>query len=110
MRFQAEVNVIGMKMGKGEVEGTSYDYTRVFVEQPLDTSRGEAVGSGVEAYQIGTSTVFAQFSKLPFPHKAVLDLELVTTGKTSKTVVHGYQPKAASAKPASAADGAQAAR
>jgi len=92
MRFKTTVKVIGMKKSVGEFEGTKYDNTRIFVEQALDSTKGDAVGCAVERYEIGTSTAFEQYSKLNFPHQAELEMEIVTTGKVSKTVVRSYQP------------------
>lgn len=92
MRFTTKATVRGMKRGKGDYEGIDYDYTRIFVDQALDASKGDAIGTATEAYQIGSHEAFAQFSKLPFPHEAELDMELVTSGKVSKTVCVGYRP------------------
>jgi len=100
MRFKTTVKVLGMKKSVGEYEGTKYDNTRIFIEQALDSSKGDAVGVAMERYEIGTSTSFDRFSKLPFPHEAELEMEIVTTGKVSKTVVHSYHPLTAGARPA----------
>lgn len=103
MKFTTKVKVIGMKRSVGEYEGVKYDNTRIYVEQALDASKGDAIGSAVERYEIGTSTAFDQFKGLPFPHEAELEMELVTTGKASKTIVRAYRPlPAAPAKAASA--------
>ncbi|GLR12891.1 hypothetical protein GCM10007907_16810 [Chitinimonas prasina] len=97
MRFTTKATVRGMKRGKGDYEGVEYDYTRIYVDQSLDGTKGDAIGSATEAYQIGSSEAYTQFSKLPFPHEAELDMELVTSGKVSKTVCVGYRPLVSSA-------------
>lgn len=101
MKFTTKTTVLGMKRGKGDFEGTAYDYTRIYVEQALDASKGDALGSAAEVYQIGSSSAFEQYKNLPFPHQAELDMELVTTGKQSKTVCVAYRPLVASPKAAS---------
>lgn len=90
MRFTTEVQVLGMKSSKGEMDnGQKYDSTKAYIVTPLDTSKGTARGVAAGEFNIGTSDEFARYEKLPFPFTAKADMEIVSNGKTSKTVVHG---------------------
>jgi hypothetical protein len=94
MKFQTEVTVVGMRSSKGLYEGTAYDSTKVYAMTELDTSKGNAKGQSVAEYTFGDSTEFDKFKHLPFPFKAVADMEIVSNGKTQKTVVVGIKPAA----------------
>ncbi|MCY1251144.1 hypothetical protein D9M72_648680 [compost metagenome] len=45
-------------------------------------------------YNIGTSEEFAKYDQLPFPFWAEAEMEIVSNGKTSKTIVHKLVPAA----------------
>ncbi|KGW49678.1 MULTISPECIES: hypothetical protein [Burkholderiaceae] len=93
MRFTSNVKVTGMKASKGQMEnGTSFDSTKVYTETPLDDSKGTAKGFAVAEFTLGTSAEFDKYKHLPFPFEAAADLELVTNGKTQKTVMHSLKP------------------
>lgn len=93
MKFQTEVIVTGMKASKGTLEnGTAYDSTKVYVEVAMDDSKGNAKGNAVAEYTMGTAAEFDKYKHLPFPFKGVADLEVLTNGKTSKTVMHTVKP------------------
>ena len=92
MKFKSEVTVLGMKSSKGSFEGTDYDSTKVYVLTDLDASKGTAVGSSAAEYVLGKSDEFGKYKHLPFPVKGMADLEIVTNGKTQKTVMHGFVP------------------
>jgi len=89
MKFQSEVTVTGMKPSKGDFEGTLYDSTKVYIEMELSPGKGSA---SVE-YSFGKSDEFAKYQHLPFPFVAVADMEIVTSGKTQKTVLTALKPK-----------------
>jgi len=93
MKFQSEVNVLGMKGSKGEFEGTKYDSTKVYVETSLDDSKGTAKGVSTIEYSFGTADEYDKFKHLTFPFVAVADMEIMTTGKAQKTVMTGLKPK-----------------
>ena len=92
MKFKSEITVLGMKASKGSFEGTDYDSTKVYVLTDLDTSKGTAVGSSAAEYVLGKSEEFEKYKHLGFPVKGMGDLEIVTNGKTQKTVMHGFVP------------------
>lgn len=99
MKFKSEITVLGMKSSKGSFEGTDYDSTKVYVLTDLDTSKGNAVGSSAAEYVLGKSDEFAKYKHLGFPVKGVADLEIVTNGKTQKTVMHGFVPASSNTAP-----------
>ena len=94
MKFKSMVTVLGMKASKGDFEGTAYDSTKVYVLTDLDASKGTAIGSSAAEYQLGKSEEFDKYKHLPFPIHGEADLEIVTNGKTQKTVMHGLRPVA----------------
>jgi hypothetical protein len=95
MRFKSEVKVLGMKSSKGAMDnGMTFDSTKVYTETPLDESKGNAKGYAVGEFTLGTSTEFDKYKHLSFPFDATADLEIVTNGKTQKTVMHSLTPVA----------------
>jgi len=100
MKFTSEVLVMGMKFSKGEFEGNAYDSTKVYVEVAMDDSKETAKGSACAEYTMGTSAEFGKYKHLPFPFRGVGEFEVVTNGKTSKTVLHSIKPVEAAKKAA----------
>lgn len=98
MKFQSEIEVVGLKSSKGEFEGTAYDTTKAYCLVAMDESKGNMRGMGIAEYTIGKSDEFAKFKDIPLPFRAVADFEIVTNGKTTKTVVHAVRPVAATPK------------
>ena len=92
MKFQAQVNVIGMKASKGDYEGVAFDSTKVYVLVDLDGSKGQAKGQAVTEYPMGPASNFDKFKHLLFPFKADADMEVISTGKVSKTVMNDIRP------------------
>ncbi|KVD29390.1 hypothetical protein WI84_01770 [Burkholderia ubonensis] len=99
MRFKSDVKVLGMKSSKGQMDnGTTFDSTKVYTETALDDSKGTAKGFAVAEFTLGTSAEFDKYKHLPFPFDATAELEIVTNGKTQKTVMHSLAPTARAAK------------
>lgn len=93
MKFNAKLHITGMKASKGNLEdGTAYDSTKVYSLNELDSSKGNAKGMASAEYGFGKSDQFEQFKHLPFPFVADCELELVTNGRTQKTVLHSIKP------------------
>lgn len=92
MQFQSNLKILGMKASKGTFEGVSFDSTRVYVEVPLDDSKGNAKGFASAEYVLGLSTEYEKFKDLNFPFEAKATLEIVTTGKMQKTQMISLQP------------------
>jgi hypothetical protein len=96
MKFQSNIRVVGMKASKGTLDdGTVYDSTKVYALVDMDASKGNALGQCSSEFTLGKSDELRKFEKQPFPFDALADMEIVTNGKTSKTVMHGLKPVAA---------------
>lgn len=95
MKFTQRINVVGMKSSKGTLEnGTPYDSTKVYALVDLDASKGTAKGMASSEFNLGDSDEFLKFKHLPFPFEGDADMEIVTNGKTQKTVMHTLVPVA----------------
>lgn len=93
MKFQTEIKVLGMKASKGELDnGMAYDSTKVYCETSMDTSKGNALGFACAEYQLGSSAEFEKYRHMGFPFMARCEMELVTNGKTQKTVMRSCVP------------------
>ena len=96
MRFTQTIQIVGMKASKGTLEnGTGYDSTKVYALVDLDASKGTAKGMSSTEFNLGASVEFDKYKHLPFPFVAEVEMEIVTNGKTTKTVMHALVPKAA---------------
>lgn len=90
-----------MKASKGQMDnGQAFDSTKVFTEAPLDESKGNAKGFAVGEFTLGTSAEFEKYKHLPFPFDGEAEFEIVSNGKTQKTLMHSLKPlqRTASAK------------
>lgn len=95
MRFQLQMTIVGMKSNKGQMDnGSTFDSTKVYALTDMDGSKGNAVGQATAEYAIGTSEELQKYKHLPFPFVALADCEIVTNGKTQKTVIHALKPVA----------------
>ena len=92
MNIQLQGHIVGVKKFNGQIEGKNFDYCRLIVATPLDSSQGNALGSSTTEYDFGGSANFEQFRNAQFPIEANLNVEIVTTGKTQKMKVIGFQP------------------
>lgn len=93
MKFQLQMTIVGMKANKGSMDnGQTFDSTKVYALTDMDGSKGNAVGQATAEYGIGTSEELNKYKHLPFPFVAVADCEIVTNGKTQKTVIHALKP------------------
>lgn len=93
MKYQSEVTVLGMKANKGTMDnGTAFDSTKAYVVLDMDTSKGNALGQSAGEFNFGTSAEIEKFRGQSFPFKARGDFEIVTNGKTTKTVLHALSP------------------
>lgn len=95
MQMKIEGIVMGVKRFSGNIDGKEFDYCRVIVSTPLDSSRGNALGSAATEYDFGQSANFDRFKTQQFPFDADLNVELVTNGKTQKLKLLDFRPKVA---------------
>lgn len=93
MQMQIQGQIMGVKRFNGQIDGKTFDYCRVIVSTPLDSSQGNALGSSATEYDYGGSVNFEQFKSLSFPFEASLTVELVTNGKSQKLKILGFQPR-----------------
>lgn len=99
MKFTSTVKVTGMKFSKGTMDnGQSFDSTKVFVETDLDASKDTAFGTATAEYGLGKAEEYQKYKHLAGagPFMAVAEMEIVTNGKTQKTVIHSLRPVDAS--------------
>lgn len=95
MKFTSTVKVTGMKFSKGTMDnGQSFDSTKVFVETDLDASKDTAFGTATAEYGLGKAEEYQKYKHLAGagPFMAVAEMEIVTNGKTQKTVIHSLRP------------------
>lgn len=95
MKFSSTIKVTGMKFSKGTMDnGQSFDSTKVFVETELDSSKDTAMGTACAEYGLGKAEEYQKYKHLAdsFPFMAVADMEIVTNGKTQKTIINSLKP------------------
>lgn len=93
-----EMIITGAKSSSGEYEGRIYDSTKIYVQTRMNEQNGEMVGYATSEYNWGSSANFAKLKDLDFPLKAKVELDIVTSGKSSKMVVLDVQPMIAQVK------------
>ena len=87
MQMQIQGQIMGVKRFSGQIEGKNFDYCRVIVATPLDSSQGNALGSATAEYDFGASTNFEQFKAHQFPFDANLSIEVVTNASRLRAAV-----------------------
>jgi len=76
----------------------SYDSTKVYALTNLNTSAGTAKGMSCSEYNFGTSAEFAKYKDINFPFVADVEMDIVTNGKTQRTLLLQIVPGGAAAK------------
>ncbi|TCB50300.1 hypothetical protein E0H80_08310 [Acinetobacter sp. ANC 4779] len=85
---QSKVTLVGAKSTDWKSEdGRHYDYVKLFGIIPLDLSQGNAVGQGVVEFKWQDSRNIVQLQGRQFPLEAILELDMVSTGKEMKQVL-----------------------
>ncbi len=95
MKFTSTIKVTGMKFSKGTMDnGQSFDSTKVFVETELDASKDTAMGTACAEYGLGKAEEYQKYKHLAgsLPFLATAEMEIVTNGKTQKTIIHSLKP------------------
>lgn len=88
MSTKTEVTLVGAKSVDWKSEdGRHYDYVNLYGIIPLDVSQGNAAGQGVVEFKWQDSRNIVQLQGRQFPLKAVLELDMVSTGKAMKQVL-----------------------
>lgn len=95
MKFTSTIKVTGMKFSKGKMDnGTEFDSTKVYVETELDSSKETAMGTACAEYGLGKADEYQKYKHLAgsLPFMAQAEMEIVTNGKTQKTIIHSLKP------------------
>lgn len=87
MQMKIQAQVMGAKKFSGQIDGKNFDYCRIIVVTPMDSTQGNAVGMSANEYDFGPSSNYNRFQQQQFPFEAELTIELVTNGKTQKLKV-----------------------
>ena len=88
MSTKTEVTLVGAKSVDWKSEdGRHYDYVNLYGIIPLDNSQGNAVGQGVVEFKWQDSRNIVQLQGRQFPLKAVIELDMMSTGKGMKQVL-----------------------
>lgn len=90
--MQQRVTITGAKRSKGEMEGRPYDSTKIYVQTKMNVDSGDMMGFATTEYNWGLSDNFDKLLGLKFPIQADVDMELITSGKSSKIVVLEVTP------------------
>lgn len=80
MKFKGSFQVLGCKGFKGQVEGTNYDSTTLYVVMDVSEKNGTEAGFNVANMKFGKEEEFQKLKGLPFPIQAELEIELTTKG------------------------------
>lgn len=92
MQFQTQMKIVGAKCSKGVLDnGQAYDSTTLFVEVPLDASKGTACGICTSEFRWGTSDNYKLIEAQKLPVTVSATLEIVTSGKLQKTQLVGIK-------------------
>lgn len=92
MEFKSNVLIRGLRKTKCEIEGKSYDNTKVFIEMDLDDSAGMARGVATQPFEFGLSTEYDKLSAMVLPCQAEVTFEFVTSGKEKKQRITSISP------------------
>lgn len=92
MQFQTQMKIVGAKFSKGTLDnGQHYDSTTLYVEVPLDDSKGNACGICTSEFKWGTSDNYKLIEAQKLPLTVNATLEIVTSGKLQKTQLVGIK-------------------
>jgi len=92
-----QVIITGAKRSKGDIEGRPYDSTKIYVQTKMNSDNGEMIGFATSEYNWGLSDNFEKLRGLKFPIHADIEMEIVTSGRSTKMIVTDVIPKAAPA-------------
>lgn len=92
MRFKTELLVMGAKRAQGEYQGRTYDYTEIF--HHVDLQDGENfVGQIGQNTRFGSSANFEKLKSWSYPLLCEAELEIVSNGRTTSTIILDLKPK-----------------
>jgi len=98
MSFKNTIQIVGMKAGKGTLDnGQSCDSTKVYALTNLNTGAGTSKGMSCSEYNFAAAAEFGKFKHLAFPFVADVEMDIVTNGKTQRTLLPEIVPRNAQA-------------
>lgn len=93
MKFQTQIEIIGMKASKGVMDnGRPFDSCKVYSLVDLDASKGTAKGKAAVEYAFGLAEEFDRFKNLDFPVLCDVTLEITSNGKSQMTRIVEMKP------------------
>ena len=88
MSQQMKVTLVGAKSTDWKSEdGRHYEHVTLFALIPMDTTGGNAVGQRAAEFKWQDSRNLVQLQGRKFPFEATLELDLVSTGRSTKQVL-----------------------
>lgn len=84
--------LLGAKMSKGSFEGRAYDSTKLYIQTEMSQS-AEQAGYACAEYTWGDSTNFAKVKDLQYPCPVLVQTQIVTNGKTVKSIITDLKPQ-----------------
>lgn len=78
--IKARFQILGAKGFKGDVDGTHYDSTKLYVLMDVSDKNGTEVGFNATPLSFGKSDEFEKIRHMTFPLHADLSLKLTTKG------------------------------
>jgi len=92
MQTTFQVQILGARKAQGDVDGTPYDFTELYLIEALDPSTGNGIGAAAQPYKFGMSANFAMFQGEKFPLAADVDVMITTNGRgASRTIITGVR-------------------
>ncbi len=88
MKVKQTLQVLGAKGFKGNVDGTNYDSTKLYVVMPVSEKNGTEAGFNAVPLAFGKEDEYQKLKNLPFPVEAELELLMTTKGLE----VVGFKP------------------
>ncbi|MFA9439299.1 hypothetical protein ACDA63_06635 [Uliginosibacterium sp. sgz301328] len=80
MEMKGNFKVLGAKKFKGEVEGSHFDNTKLYVVMEVSERNGSEVGYNAAVLPFGKSDEFEKIKGLPFPLDCELTISMTTKG------------------------------
>lgn len=92
MIMSMQLTIVGVKPSKFEVNDYKEDTTKVYALLPLSADEG-GMGNACEAFNYKSSLDIQEFKGQSFPITADCKVELITSGKKSRLVLHQVDVK-----------------
>uniref|UniRef100_A0AAU8B565 Uncharacterized protein n=1 Tax=Dulem virus 60 TaxID=3145771 RepID=A0AAU8B565_9VIRU len=88
MRVKSEFKLVGAKPVTFKVDDGVYDFTHLYVELPLTDGNGVVTSK----YDFADSKYYERhLADIELPVQIMADIEIVSTGKVQKTIIHSIE-------------------